>query len=84
MTTVTPAPAGSASCAAPAEEVVVPVPGTVDAATLSCRLHAVIADPTTLTVVVEAGVRADEADLGRVLDCARDAAAGRGVAFVVR
>jgi hypothetical protein len=68
----------------PAEEVVVGVPDTVDAATLSCRLHAVIADPTTLAVVVEAGARADDDDLGRVLDCARDAAEGRGVDFTVR
>ena len=68
----------------PAEDVVVPVPDTVDAATLSCRLHAVIADPATLTVVVEAGDRADAPDLARVLGCARDAAVGRGLGFVIR
>ncbi|MEJ2887166.1 hypothetical protein [Actinomycetospora aeridis] len=68
----------------PTEEVVVGVPDTVDAATLSCRLHAVIADPTTLSVTVEAGTRAGADDLGRVLDCARGAADGRGVGFTVR
>ncbi|GAA4913349.1 hypothetical protein EV188_110157 [Actinomycetospora succinea] len=74
----------AAEAAEPAEEVVVPVPGTVDAATLSCRLHAVMADPTTHTVVVEAGERADDPDLARVLACARDTAASRGLEFVVR
>lgn len=68
----------------PAEDVVVPVPATVDAATLSCRLHAVLADPATRSVVVEAGDRADDGDLGRVLACARDLATSRGLGFTVR
>ncbi|MFC5138538.1 hypothetical protein ACFPK1_09875 [Actinomycetospora rhizophila] len=66
-------------------EVVVAVPG--DPATLSCRLHAVIAgagEGAVLTVVVDAGDRADDPDLARVLACAREAATGRGLGFVVR
>ncbi|MHC1562634.1 hypothetical protein ACR9E3_27030 [Actinomycetospora sp. C-140] len=66
-------------------EIVVDVPA--DPATLSCRLHGVIAgagEGATLTVVVEAGERAAEPDLARVLACARDAALGRGLGFVVR
>ncbi|GLZ44306.1 hypothetical protein Acsp06_04910 [Actinomycetospora sp. NBRC 106375] len=66
-------------------EIVVEVPA--DPATLSCRLHGVIAgagEGATLTVVVAAGERAAEPDLARVLTCARDAAAGRGLGFVVR
>ena len=70
-------------------EVVVAVPDdpTVNAATLSCRLHGVIAgagEGAELTIVVDAGDRAADPDLARVLACARDAALGRGLGFVVR
>ena len=66
-------------------EVVVAVPA--DAATLSCRLHGVIAgagEGAVLTIVVDAGDRAHDPDLARVLACAREAAVGRGLGFVVR
>ncbi|MEJ2859890.1 hypothetical protein [Actinomycetospora flava] len=66
-------------------EIVVAVPD--DAATLSCRLHGVIAgagEGAVLTIVVEAGDRAADPDLARVLSCARDAATGRGLGFVIR
>jgi hypothetical protein len=71
-------------------EIVVTIPdgpGRTAAATLSCRLHAVIAgagDEARLTVVVEAGDRADDPDLARVLTCAHDCVTRRGLGFVVR
>lgn len=71
----------------PAEIVIALPDGAGAAATLSCRLHGVIngAGPgAVLTVVVEAGARAAEADVARVLDCARDCAASRGLGFLVR
>ncbi|MDD7937199.1 hypothetical protein PHK61_02060 [Actinomycetospora lutea] len=88
MTTALPRSSESTDMPDPTE-VVVTVAGdpAVDAATLSCRLHGVIAgagEGAALTIVVEAGERADDPDLARVLACARDAAAGRGLGFVVR
>lgn len=66
-------------------EIVVHLPE--DAATLSCRLHGVITgagEGAVLTVVVDAGDRAADPDLARVLACARDAATDRGLGFLVR
>ena len=87
MTTALPRSSESTDMPEHAEpaEVVVAVPA--DAATLSCRLHGVIAgagEGAVLTIVVEAGHRATDPDLARVLACARDAAVGRGLGFVVR
>jgi hypothetical protein len=85
VTTLSTAPADTA----PGEDaVVVAVPdGRGAAATLSCRLHGVIAgagEGATLTVVVVAGERADDPDIARVLHCARECATSRGLGFVVR
>lgn len=87
MTTALPMSSESADMPEHTEpaEVVVAVPA--DPATLSCRLHGVIAgagEGAVLTIVVDAGDRADDPDLARVLACAREAAAGRGLGFVVR
>lgn len=69
-------------------EIVVDVPeGAGAAAVLSCRLHGLIAgagEGASLTIVVEIGGRADDPDLARVLTCARDSAASRGLGLVVR
>jgi len=82
VTTVTPeTPTGAPG------EVVVAVPaasGRRAAAILSCRLHGAIAAATTSTVVVEAGDRAADPDIARVLTCARECAESRGLALVVR
>ena len=82
MTTVMPeTPTGAP------REVVVAVPaasGRRAAAILSCRLHAAIGGTTASTVVVEAGDRAAEPDIARVLTCARECAESRGLALVVR
>jgi hypothetical protein len=68
-----------------AENIVVPVPaGPRAAAVLSCRLHAAIGGATTSTVVVEAGDRAADPDIARVLTCARECAESRGLVLVVR
>lgn len=82
MTTVMPRPARPDGQA----EVVVGVGEQTAAAALSCRLHGLIAGvgEEPLTVVVEAGDRADDPDLARVLVCARERAASRGLGFVVR
>jgi hypothetical protein len=69
-------------------EIVVAVPdGSRAAATLSCRLHGVINGAgvgAVLTVVVDAGERAADPDLARVLTCARECATSRGLGFTVR
>jgi hypothetical protein len=62
-------------------------PGRAAAATLSCRLHGVIAGAgaaPSLTIVVAAGERASDPDLARVLACARESATSRGLGFEVR
>ena len=92
MTIVRPDPAITPEAALPADpvEVVVAVPdgsGHAAAATLSCRLHGVITGTgaaAPVTVVVEAGERATDPDLARVLACARESATSRGLGFVVR
>ncbi|MDD7964904.1 hypothetical protein [Actinomycetospora lemnae] len=88
MTTMTPDPPIPAESSDPLE-VVVDLPAGSSAATLSCRLHGVIGGAATgtaaaLTVVVEAGDRAADPDVARVLACARDCAVSRGLGFVVR
>jgi len=68
-------------------ELVVTLPdasGRKAAAILSCRLHAALGGGTASTVVVEAGERAVEPDIARVLTCARECAESRGLALVVR
>ncbi|WP_433787804.1 hypothetical protein ACQPX6_13365 [Actinomycetospora sp. CA-101289] len=92
MTVISPDPAITPEAGLPdgPAEVVVTVPegpGRVAAATLSCRLHAVIGGAgaaAPLTVVVAAGERADDPDLARVLACARESAVSRGLGFEVR
>jgi hypothetical protein len=91
VTIVSPDPAITPEAGMPADpaEIVVAVPDGRDAAaTLSCRLHAVIAGtgdaPSSLTVVVAAGERAADPDLARVLACARESATSRGLGFEVR
>jgi hypothetical protein len=83
----TPDTTATTATADPAEIVVTVPDGSRAAATLSCRLHGVINGAgvgAALTVVVEAGERADDADVARVLTCARECAASRGLGFVVR
>lgn len=69
-------------------EIVIAVPaGPRAAAVLSCRLHGVIAGAgpgASLTLVVEAGDRAADPDVARVLTCARECAESRGLVLVVR
>jgi hypothetical protein len=69
-------------------EIVIAVPaGPRAAAVLSCRLHGVIAGAgpgASLTLVVEAGDRAADPDVARVLTCARESAESRGLVLVVR
>jgi hypothetical protein len=69
-------------------EIVIGVPaGPRAAAVLSCRLHGVIAGAgpgASLTLVVEAGDRAADPDVARVLICARECAESRGLVLVVR
>ena len=69
-------------------EIVIAVPGGPRAAAvLSCRLHGVIAGAgpgASLTLVVEAGDRAADPDVARVLTCARESAESRGLVLVVR
>jgi hypothetical protein len=69
-------------------EIVIAVPaGPRAAAVLSCRLHGVIAGAgpgASLTLVVEAGDRAADPDVARVLTCARESAESRGIVLVVR
>jgi hypothetical protein len=69
-------------------EIVIAVPaGPRAAAVLSCRLHGVIAGAgpgASLTLVVEAGARAADPDIARVLTCARECAESRGLVLVVR
>ena len=69
-------------------EIVVAVPaGPRAAAVLSCRLHGVIAGAgpgASLTLVVEAGDRAADPDVARVITCARESAESRGLVLVVR
>ncbi|HWN28164.1 MAG TPA: hypothetical protein VNP37_14445 [Actinomycetospora sp.] len=94
MTVLSPDPAITPEAGLPDEpaEVVVAVPdgpGRAAAATLSCRLHGVIAGAATgaapsLTIVVAAGERATDPDLARVLACARESATSRGLGFEVR
>jgi hypothetical protein len=89
VTAAIPTPDATAPPAAadPAEIVVAVPDGPRAAAALSCRLHGVINGAgvgAALTVVVEAGERADDADVARVLTCARECAASRGLGFVVR
>jgi hypothetical protein len=90
VTIVSPDPSITPEAALPPEpvEVLVAVPeGRDAAATLSCRLHGVIAGAgaaASLTVVVAAGERASDPDLARVLACARESAASRGLGFEVR
>jgi hypothetical protein len=90
VTIVSPDPSITPEAAWPDEpvEVLVAVPeGRDAAATLSCRLHAVIGGAgaaASLTVVVAAGERAHDPDLARVLACARECAASRGLGFEVR
>jgi hypothetical protein len=71
-----------------AGEIVVAVPaGPRAAAVLSCRLHGVLAGAgpgASLTLVVEAGDRAADPDVARVLTCARECAQSRGLVLVVR
>jgi hypothetical protein len=69
-------------------EIVIAVPaGPRAAAVLSCRLHGVIAGAgpgASLTLVVEAGDRAADPDVARVLTCACESAESRGLVLVVR
>ncbi|PVZ12003.1 hypothetical protein [Actinomycetospora cinnamomea] len=91
MTAVRPDPAILPS-ASPTEpgEILVAVPdgpGRDAAATLSCRLHGIIAgagDAAPVTIVVAAGEHATDPHLARVLECARECATSRGLGFVVR
>jgi hypothetical protein len=92
VTTALPNPGtpGVAPSGAHSPEIVVTVPdgpARTAAATLSCRLHGVIGgagEGAELTVVVEAGDRAGDPDLARVLTCARECAESRGLVLVVR
>lgn len=87
MTTAMPAIPATPPATDPAEVVVTVPAGPRAAGVLSCRLHGVLAGAglgAALTVVVEAGTRAADPDIARVLTCARERAASRGLAFDVR
>lgn len=70
-----------------AEGTVVTVVGAPDrrtASVLSCRLHEAVADATSTVVVDLGAASAADPAVERVLVCARESAADRGLAFQVR